>query len=506
MSGFLPSGDRIGCAALVLAALACEGPPPPSASSNTPLSSRRGPQASPSDKAAPDAASLAMIPDVVASALPAVVGVSTIREVELPEPFDDPFGYPFEPDRPAPDQRGFGSGVIVSKDGLVLTNYHVINGADAIEVTLFNEDNYAARAVGTDMDTDLAVLQIVSPPDSLRPLPFGDSDALRLGESAVAIGNPFGLSSTVTLGIISAVGRGNVGVAEYEDFIQTDAAINPGNSGGALVDLRGKLIGINTAILSRTGGYEGVGFAIPSAMARSIMRALVDDGRVRRGYLGVRIQTLEPDLAESLELPRHRRGVVVSQVQESSPAQRAGLERGDVITQIGSKSISSANDLRNTIALLAPGSPQDFKIIRRGRVHRVEIVLGELPGASSSQAAPPTSGPDESPSSSPVPPTSNAGSKGLEGVILTPLSSRLRTRFGISTSLEAGILVVGVAPGSVASRAGLRPGDVILQLNHNPIQTLHELRDRVEASSARYALLLVWRSGHSLFVPLPLTR
>ena len=279
-----------------------------------------------------------------------------------------------------PERRpnSLGSGVIVSADGLILTNHHVIRKATDIRITLSDNKELRAVVIGSDPKSDVAVLRVQDPPSDLVPIGFGDSKTLRLGEIVLAIGNPFGVGQTVTMGIVSAVGRVGVGIVDYEDFIQTDAAINPGNSGGALVNARGELVGINTAILSKSGGYQGIGFAIPTDMARPIMESLLKHGRVIRGWIGVMIQDLSQDLIKAMGLQVDH-GVLVADVQRDSPAAKAGLSRGDVILSIDGDSTESVAQLRNKIASIGPGQHARLLIARGGRHRRVSVTLEQIP-------------------------------------------------------------------------------------------------------------------------------
>ncbi len=336
--------------------------------------------------AAPAVMTDASIPDIAERVVDSVVNISTSKAVRGGPAETDPFFT--DPDSPAfgtrPSQRrlsSMGSGVIVTSGGRILTNAHVVQGADDIKVTVQDGTDYEAKIVGIDPKADLAVLQLKGRVPALKPLTFGDSSQLRLGEVVLAIGNPFGVGKSVTMGIVSAKGRGNMGIEEYEDFIQTDAAINQGNSGGALVNLKGQLVGINTAIASRSGGYQGIGFAIPSNMARPIMDMLVKDGKVVRGFLGVNIQTVTTELAREHNLGATR-GAVVADVQPNSPAAKAGLVTGDVIVSLNGSEIRSGDVLRNTIALIKPGTTVDLEVVGRGAPARKKLVkarLGELP-------------------------------------------------------------------------------------------------------------------------------
>jgi Do/DeqQ family serine protease len=336
--------------------------------------------------AAPSVITDASIPDIAERVVDSVVNISTSKAVRGGPAEADPFFT--DPDSPGfgtrPSQRrlaSMGSGVIVTSGGRILTNAHVVNGADDIKVTVQDGTDYEAKIVGIDPKADLAVLQLKGKVPALKPVSFGDSSQLRLGEVVLAVGNPFGVGKSVTMGIVSAKGRGNMGIEEYEDFIQTDAAINQGNSGGALVNLRGELVGINTAIASRSGGYQGIGFAIPSNMARPIMEMLVKDGKVVRGFLGVNIQTVTADVAKENNLGATR-GAVVASVQPNSPAAMAGLVTGDVIVALNGSEIRSSDVLRNTIALLRPGTTVDLEVVGRGAAAKKKVIkakLGELP-------------------------------------------------------------------------------------------------------------------------------
>ncbi|MEK7238067.1 MAG: Do family serine endopeptidase, partial [Nitrospirota bacterium] len=319
---------------------------------------------------------------------PAIVNISTTKTEKLSESpyapfFDDPFFRRFFGDRfrhpEVPRERktaSLGSGVIVSSSGYILTNSHVIKDADEIKVLLSDKREFQGKVIGTDSKTELAVIKIDA--QNLPMIPFGDSDKLQVGEVVIAVGNPFGLNQTVTMGIVSAVGRANVGIADYEDFIQTDAAINPGNSGGALVNAKGELVGINTAIFSTTGGYQGIGFAIPSNMAKAVMDSLIKTGKVIRGWLGVSIQPLTPELAKQFNLEKEY-GALVGDVIENSPAEKAGILRGDVIIEYNGKKVNEPYHLRNTVANTPPGETAELKVIRNGKIETIKVMIGELP-------------------------------------------------------------------------------------------------------------------------------
>jgi Do/DeqQ family serine protease len=336
--------------------------------------------------AGPAAAALAGDPDqlsdVAEQVVSSVVNISTTRQVDLGPAGSDPFFT--DPDSPfymAPDQRkmsALGSGVIVGEHGRVLTNAHVVDGADTIKVTLADGSEFDAKVVGVDKRSDLAVVQMEGDLPKLKAIAFGDSSKIRLAQPVLAVGDPFGVGQTVTMGIVSAKGRASVGIEDYEDFIQTDAAINPGNSGGALVNLRGELVGINTAILSRSGGYQGVGFAIPSNMAKPIMDALVKDGKVSRGYLGVGLRDLTRELAIEQKISATR-GVLVEHVEPSSPADKAGVHERDLILAVDGDAVTDRDHLRNLIAMKGAGAKVQLELLRGKRTDTVTATLAALP-------------------------------------------------------------------------------------------------------------------------------
>ncbi|CAN5913377.1 N/A [soil metagenome] len=343
--------------------------------------------------AGPGAATLtdSSIPDVAERVVDSVVNISSTSVEVGPASFDPFFTDGDSPDVGAPSERqqmSKGSGVIVTAGGRILTNAHVVKGATEITVSLHDGTDLKAKVIGTDPKADLAVIQLEGKVPNLRPLTFGDSGSLRLGEVVLAVGDPFGVGKSVTMGIVSAKGRGGMGIEEYEDFIQTDAAINPGNSGGALVNLKGELVGINTAIASPNRGYAGIGFAIPSNMARPIMDMLVTDGKVSRGFLGVNIATVTPEIAQRGKLTSDR-GAVVANVQDNSPAFRAGLAEGDVITAINGTTIRTSDVLHNLIATYKPGTTIELDVARRtgGRV-TIKAKLGEAPADTTTRTVP----------------------------------------------------------------------------------------------------------------------
>ena len=434
----------------------------------------------------------ATLTEVAEQVVPSVVNISTTRTVKArPSPFQQnpffreffgPFGGPHRAPRER-QESSLGSGVIVTEDGVILTNNHVVAQADEVQVTLSDGRELEAEVVGTDPQSDVAVVKLKGEvPENLQPLRFGDSSALRLGEVVLAVGNPFGVGQTVTMGIVSATGRSQVGIVDYEDFIQTDAAINPGNSGGALVNMRGELVGVNTAILSRTGGYQGIGFAIPSDMARPIMESLVTTGKVSRGWLGVGIQDLDRDLAAAMEL-KVEQGVLLSDVMPGSPAAKAGLKRGDVVVAVDGQAITSSGELRNRIAAKAPGTEVALTLVRDGKQKVVNVTLGALA---------------ESPAAKAEVERDEGVLSGLEVSNLTP---SVRDRYEVPKRVADGVVVTGVQQGSPAARVGLREGDVILEMNRKRVTSVDELR-KLNRQAEGSVLLLVSRQGNTIYLAL----
>jgi serine protease Do len=429
---------------------------------------------------------------VVERALPAVVNVSSSRTVKTKDMrtmpfFSDPlfrqfFGNQFGQQFQAPRERrerSLGSGVIVSPDGYILTNNHVIQGATDIEVSLSDKRDLKARLVGTDPKTDIAVLKIDA--TDLPVLTFGNSDKARVGDVVLAIGDPFGVGETVTMGIISATGRGNLDIEDYEDFIQTDAAINPGNSGGALIDSRGELIGINTAIVTGGGGgNQGIGFAIPVNLARQVMDQILKNGHVVRGYLGVAIQAVTPALAKAFGLSQVH-GAIVGDVTKDSPASRAGLAKGDVILAMDGKPITDFQLFRLKVAQTAPGTAVKLTIRRDGRDRDITVTLGELPEKTKTASASETEG-------SP-----------LSGVKVEDLTPDIADQIGVARG-TLGVVVDSVEDGSAASDAGLRRGDVIEEVNHQGVPNTAAFDRAVREAGSRPVLLLVNRQGTTSFL------
>ena len=428
---------------------------------------------------------------------PSVVNIATTRTSRVPEghgfaPFDDPFFRRFFGDElfrrfEAPRdrrERSLGSGVIVDPLGYIITNNHVVSKADEIRILLGDKRELKAKVVGTDPKTDIAVIKVDA--QNLPTIPWADSDKLQVGEYVLAIGNPFGLNQTVTMGIISAVGRANVGIAEYEDFIQTDAAINPGNSGGALVNARGELIGVNTAIFSQSGGYMGIGFAVPSNMVRSVMEQLIKGGKVVRGYLGVSIQELTQDLAKQFGTTETK-GVLIGDVLVDSPAKRAKLERGDVIVEFDGRLVENPTQFRNLVAQTPIGKKVRIKLLRNGKERDQEVTIAEQP-KTMARAETDAEG-DEA-----------LGGGAFAGLEVRELTTDVARRFNIPRD-RRGVVVVRVADGSPAEEAGLQVGDVVVEINRNPVASLRDFAKATGALSPKdSALVLVLRNGRSTYL------
>jgi serine protease Do len=426
---------------------------------------------------------------VVKRALPAVVNISSSKVVRSPNamgPEMEPFFRQFFGDesggRSVPRERreqSLGSGVIVSPEGYILTNNHVVEGATDVLVTLSDKRDFKARVVGTDPKTDIAVLKIDG--GSFTPIVIGDSSKLQVGDYALAIGNPFGVGQTVTMGIVSATRRTNLGIEEYEDFIQTDAPINPGNSGGALVNDRGELMGINTAILSHgSGGNQGIGFAVPVNLARSVMDQLIRHGKVTRAYLGIVPQDVTPSIARAFG-QRSTSGALVGDIGPDSPAERAGLLKGDIITELNGQPVNDSNQLRMSVSMMQPDASVNLKVLRSGSERQMTVKLGELPGkverASNDQGR----------------------SEGaLQGVAVDDLDRQTARELGLPAN-AAGVVVTGISPSSPAASSGLRQGDVIQEVNRQPVKSTADF-ERAVRNTKEETLLLVNRRGNTLFV------
>jgi serine protease Do len=376
--------------------------------------------------------------------------------------------------------------VIVSSDGYILTANHVVEGADEIKVALASGgQELTAKVIGGDAPTDVAVLKITG--KDLPTITMADSDNIEVGDVVLAIGNPFGVGQTVTMGIVSATGRTSLDINQYENFIQTDAAINPGNSGGPLVDANGRLIGINTAIYSESGGYQGVGFAVPANLARSVMEQLVKSGKVTRGYLGVHIQSLTPDLAEEFNLP-DQSGALITDSEAGTPAAKAGLQTGDVIRQVNGKKIADSQQLSLLISQIAPGTKVNVTFLRgetgKKPVEKtVTVVLGTLPGLANA-------GNDNTPDEQ-----KDSNYDSLDGVEVGDIDSNARQQYGIPNSVR-GAVVTSVDENSNSAEAGVREGDVVQEINREPVRTADDAVKLSDKAHGKRVLLKVWRANN----------
>jgi len=427
--------------------------------------------------------------EVARTVKPSVVNISTTMTVTRKgTPFgefpNDPFfrrffGPEFQPFGPGMKfkETALGSGVIITADGYILTNNHVVKNADKIKVILNDKREYKGKVIGADPKTDLAVVKIDA--DDLPAVKIGDSDKLKTGDLVLAIGNPFGLSQTVTMGIVSAIGRSNVGIADYEDFIQTDAAINPGNSGGALVNSRGELVGINTAIFSTNGGYMGVGFAIPSNMAKRVMESITKYGKVIRGWLGVTIQNLTPDIAKHLGI-KQEKGALVTDVVKDSPAGKSGFKRGDLIVEFDGRPVADTTSLRNMVAQTSPGKTVEVKIVRDGETRTLNVTIGEFPEKLAA-------------------PASKEYNNALKGVHVQALTPEIRNSLNIPQTIE-GVIVTNVEGDSPAYGV-LRQKDVILEINRKSIKGIQDYERVVSGIGPDDSVLfLVYRAGGYIYV------
>jgi len=435
--------------------------------------------------------------EVAKQVTPAVVNITTVMTEKVSEGFSVPdelrdrmeefFGKPFGPRKEGPSgpfehrgpRKGQGSGVIISSDGYILTNNHVIAKAREVHVTLPDKREFKGKIVGTDPKTDLAVVKVDA--QDLPAVLWGDASQLQVGEYVLAVGNPFGLNSTVTLGIVSAVGRGHMGITQYEDFIQTDAAINPGNSGGALVNTKGELVGINTAIFSQTGGYQGVGFAVSTTMARPIYENLVSTGKVVRGYLGIGIQDLNQDLAKSFNI-KNSKGALISDVKEEGPAEQAGLKQGDVIIEYHGTPVEDGVALQRLVTRTSVGTTVPLKVIRDGHEREMTVRIGEQP--------------DETK----VAKVERAETdSALSGLAVEDLDLAASKELGLNG--KRGVVVTRVVPDSGAEQAGLMPGDIIREINRQPIRSVKDF-EKLSSNMKKggTVLILVNRRGNALFL------
>ena len=430
---------------------------------------------------------------LVKEVLPSVVNISSSKVVRNRMQSDD--GFPMDPffrqffgddfnrrfNIPRDlREKALGSGVIVSPEGYILTNNHVVDGATDVRITLSDKREFKARIVGTDSHTDIAVLKIDA--SDLKPITIGDSSKVQVGDISLAIGDPFGVGQTVTSGIISATGRANLGIEDYEDFLQTDAPINPGNSGGALVNDRGELVGINTAILSHgSGGNEGIGFAVPSNLARQVMDQILKNGHVTRAYLGIYPQDVTPAMAKAIGEQRAE-GVLVGDVSPNSPASAAGIERGDVILDVNGKPVTDSNALRMNISMMAPGTTLNLKMLRNGSERNATVKLAEMPNETA---------------------RANINREGssksaLEGVEVTTLNADVAQQLDLPANTK-GVVVTGIDPSSRMADSGLQKGDVIQQVNHEPVNNVSQFESAVRKAGSE-PLLLVNRGGRTLFI------
>jgi serine protease Do len=429
--------------------------------------------------------------DVVKRVSPSVVKITTeVSENGSPVDMDElrAFGLRRMPPemRKVPRGGGLGSGVIISAKGYIATNNHVVDGADRVTVTLTDGRVFPAKVVGRDKQTDIAVIKVNA--DNLPAVTLADTSKTEVGDRVLAIGNPFGIGETVTSGIVSAKGR-NVGILAdvegYEDFIQTDAAINPGNSGGALVDVDGRLLGINTAILSRSGGSQGVGLAVPANMVAQVAESLVKSGKVVRGFLGVNIQDLTPVLAESFSLSTNK-GALVSEVSSGGPADQAGVQGGDIVVALNDRPVTDANDLKLQVSVLPPGSQLNLEVFRNGEKKRLMATSGERPDSRSGGRL-----------SESTPRQEDEGA--LNGVAVDDLNAETRRQLNIPSRIK-GAVITGVAPDSAAAQAGLRQGDVIMEINKRAVNSAE---DAVAASAkvdSKKSLVKLWSRGSTIFV------
>ena len=440
------------------------------------------PELPPAERAA-DAATLpgsGTFSPVVKKAAPAVVSIQAVKVAKAADTPQMPFFFGPQ-EAPERRQRGVGSGVIITDDGYIVTNHHVVEDADDVKVVLNNEREFEAEVVGSDAKTDVAILKVDAA--DLPTIKFGNSDGVEVGDIVLAIGNPFGLGQTVTMGIVGATGR-EFGIMNrqngYEDFIQTDAAINPGNSGGALVNAQGELVGINTAILSRSGGNNGVGFAVPINLAHNVMTQLTQNGRVIRGYMGVGIQDVNPAMAEAFGAP-DARGAAVTTVEPGGPAADAGFQQGDIIRSINGELVDDNRDLRLRVASIQPGEKIDVTVWRDGQEEDLEITLAEFP------------------TDDPIARNETRSERSQLGISVETLTPEIAAQLRIDPDTR-GVVIAKVKSGSPAYEAGLRSGDVITEAARRPVTNLADFREAVRESGDGPVLLLVENRGGSRFV------
>jgi serine protease Do len=440
---------------------------------------------------------------VVKRAAPAVVNISSSRIVRSPEssqlaPMDDSFlrrffGEEFTRQFRIPRERrerSLGSGVIVNSSGYILTNSHVVEGATEVKIWLSDDRELSGQVIGTDPGTDVGVLKINA--DRLSTLPFADSSKVEVGDIALALGNPFGVGRTVTMGIVSATGRGGLGIEDYEDFIQTDASINPGNSGGPLVNVRGELIGVNTAILSPSGVNLGIGFAVPSNMARAVMEQLIKTGKVTRGYLGASVQDITSELSSAMKLGQTN-GALVADVDPKGPAARSGLQPGDIIVEANGKPIEDQRSLRLLISAMAPGSQINLRIMRNGQSQNVNMTLAELPSPKGTE--------QQQSSNLREKPSPQEPAPERLGVAIAELTPDIAEELKLPATVK-GVVLADVEDGSIADEAGLQPGDVIVEVNRKPTRTVNEFQSEIVNRGTGPLLLLVNREGRTRYVAL----
>ena len=432
------------------------------------------------------------VSDIAAAANGALVFISVSKIVKgsrmgAVDPFEFFFGVPRQqvPNRhqEMPKQEGLGSGFILDLNkGYIMTNNHVIAGADEIEVKLANGEAYKAKVVGNDQNTDIAVVQITSnkfKKEGLAELSFADSDKVKVGDFVVALGAPFGLEASVSFGVVSAMGRGNLGITSLGNFIQTDAAINPGNSGGPLLNTRGQVIGVNSAIYSKSGGYNGIGFAIPANLTKMVGERLVNDGKISRGFIGVSLQGLSAELIETLGLPEKTSGALVSNVLEKGPAAKSGIREGDVISRVNGKTVKNPSDIANEVGLLAPGKKVEIEIFRDGKKQMIDVKLGEFPNAPSNNR-------------------SLQNSNASFGLSLAPLDINAKQQQNIES--DNGLLVMGIEKNSVAADSDLKVGDLIISVNGKNVTNVSDFKKYIRSKGRN--LLRIERSGQFFFVSL----